>query len=152
MNVRPLFLLTIAAVILLSGWRGTASALTANSWQTTVADYEQILARAKEQNKPFLLYFHVNWCGYCKQFSSALLQNSAVEQTISSYFRVKINPENGEKENLLAMQYGVGGYPYFLIIRPSGERIRIHPFRQGGSIWSAEEFITRLKAVLEPKD
>ncbi len=146
MNIRNVFLLA-AAIMLFSG----NATFAASTWQTAAA-YEQILTATKEENKPFILYFHASWCGYCQQFNTALLNNPAVEQVLSHYVRVKINPEDGEKENLLAMQHGVRGYPYFLVVRPSGERIRIHPFHQGSRIWSAEEFIARLKTVLEAKN
>ena len=145
MNIRHVFLLTAAAVMLLSG--KAAFALSANVWYSNASGYEEIYAGAKNEEKPFLLLFHVDWCGYCKRLKSDLLDNSKVQQFLSSYYRVKINPEDGEKEKLIAMQYGVSGYPNFRVVFPDGGSVRVHPFKRG-RIYTPDEFIAELEAVL----
>lgn len=148
MKMQHVFLLTAAAVMLLSG--KAAFALSANAWQSKASGYEEIYQGAKQEAKPFLLLFHVDWCGYCKKLQAELLDNSKVRQFISSYYRVKINPENGEKENLIAMKYGVSGYPNFRVVFPDGGSVRVHPFKNG-RIYTPDEFIAELKAVLAGK-
>ncbi len=145
MNLRHAFLLTAAAVMLLSG--KTAFALSANVWHSKASGYEEIYEGAKNEEKPFLLLFHVDWCGYCKRLQSELLDNSKVRQFLASYYRVKINPEDGEKEKLIAMKYGVSGYPNFRVVFPEGGSVRVHPFKNG-RIYTPDEFIAELEAAL----
>ncbi|MGR0481100.1 MAG: thioredoxin family protein [Candidatus Electronema sp. V4] len=149
MKLRHAFLLTAAAVILLSG--KAAFALSANVWYSNASGYEEIYEGAKNEEKPFLLLFHVDWCGYCKRLKSDLLDNSKVQQFLSSYYRVKINPEDGEKEKLIAMKYGVSGYPNFRVVFPDGGSVRVHPFKNGG-IYTPDEFIAKLEAALAGKN
>ncbi|MGX9726928.1 MAG: thioredoxin family protein [Candidatus Electronema sp. VV] len=78
MNLRHAFLLAAAAVMLLSG--KTAFALSANVWHSNASGYEEIYEGAKNEEKPFLLLFHVDWCGYCKRLKSDLLDNSKVRR------------------------------------------------------------------------
>ncbi len=129
----------------------TAAAVTTNVWYTSPADYESVQQAAKEQDKSFILFFYVDWCGYCKRLKKDFLEKPQVEQVLSRYFRVKINPETGEKENALATKYGVHGFPNFLVVRPNGSTVRIHPFKQGG-VWTVEEFISKLEEVMATKE
>jgi thiol:disulfide interchange protein len=123
-----------------------------DSWCTTAAEYELVSEIAKQKRKPFILFFHVDWCGYCKQFKSNLLADAKVEGFLSHYFRVKINPENGDKENVIAMQYGVRGYPDFRVVFPDGSSEWVHPFKENGKIYTPDEFIDELKAALAKKN
>ena len=137
----------VLAGLLFAGGLTPAAAVTTNVWYTSPADYERVQQAAKEQGKSFILFFYVDWCGYCKRLKKDFLENSKVEQIVSHYYRVKINPEQGDKENALAMKYGVRGYPNFLVVRPDGSTVRIHPFKQGG-VWTVDEFIAKLEAVM----
>jgi len=124
-----------------------AFALSANVWYSKASEYEEVYEGAKKEEKPFLLLFHVDWCGYCKKMKSDLLDNSKVQQFVSSYYRVRINPDDGEKEKAVAMKYGVSGYPNFRVVFPDGGSVKIHPFKNG-SIYTPDEFIAELEAVL----
>lgn len=124
-----------------------AFALSANAWYSKASGYEEIYAGAKNEEKPFLLLFYVDWCGYCKRLQSELLDNSKVQQFLSSYYRVKINPEDGEKENLIAMKYGADGYPNLRVVFPDGGSTRVHPFKSG-RIYTPDEFIAELEKAL----
>ena len=136
------------AGLLFAGGVNAAFAVTTNVWYTSPADYERVQKKAKEEDKSFILLFHVDWCGYCKKLKKIFLENSEVEQVLAKYYRVKINPETGEEEGALAKKYGVKGFPNFLVVKPNGSTVRIHPFKQGGKVWTTEEFITNLEAAM----
>ena len=145
---RLLAALAVLAGLLFAGGLSTAAAVTANIWHTTPADCERVQEKAKEENKSFILFFYVDWCGYCKKLKTNFLEKPEVEQVLAKYYRVKINPEKGAEEKALANKYGVHGFPNFMVVRPDGSRIRIHPFKQGGKVWTVEEFISNLEAAM----
>ena len=76
------------------------------------------------------------------------LSNAEINRILSKYYRIKINPDNGEEEKALADKKGVNGYPDFRIVHPDGRAVRLHPFREGGSL-KVKAFIRDLKAALK---
>ncbi|MCW5200244.1 thioredoxin family protein [Desulfobulbus sp. F4] len=149
MKIRSLSLLT---TLFFFSSINTAFALSANIWYTKATGYEEIYEGAKKEQKPFILFFYVDWCGYCKRFKVDLLDNPKVEQFFYPYYRVKINPENGDKENAISIQYGVKGYPDFRVVFPDGSSVEISPFKQRGKVLSADEFIVKVEAALSSKN
>ncbi|CAK8711030.1 hypothetical protein GCAAIG_00285 [Candidatus Electronema halotolerans] len=141
----------VLAGLLLAGGISTAAAVTTNVWYTTPADCERVQETAKKEDKAFILFFYVDWCGYCKRLKKDFLAKPEVERVLAKYYRVKINPEKGAEEKALANKYGVHGFPNFLVVRPDGSKVRIHPFKQGGKVWTVEEFISNLEAAMTAK-
>jgi thioredoxin-related protein len=143
--------LVIMAGLLFAGGINTAAAVTTNVWYTTPADCERVQEKTKKEDKSFILFFYVDWCGYCKRLKKDFLEKPEVEQVLAKYYRVKINPETGKEEQALATKYGVHGFPNFLVVRPDGSKVRIHPFKRGGKVWTVEEFIANLEAAMANK-
>lgn len=146
-HMRPSLAACLLAALFLFTSGKAAFALSSNVWYSKASEYEEVYEGAKNEGKPFLLLFHVDWCGYCKRLKSELLDNSKVQQFLSSYYRVRINPENGEKEKLIAMKYGADGYPNLRVVFPDGGSARVHPFKNG-RIYTPDEFIAELENAL----
>ena len=140
------------AGLLTAGGGNSAAAVTTDAWYTNPADYEQVQQAAAAQGKSFILFFYVDWCGYCKRLKKIFLQHPEVKKSLAKYLRVKINPNKGKREQALARQYGVTGYPTFLVVRPNKSRTRIHPFKHGGKVWTVEEFISKLETAMAAKE
>lgn len=149
-NHSSLTIVALAALFLFSSIN-TAFALSANIWYTKAAGYEEIYEGAKKEEKPFILFFYVDWCGYCKRFKAELLSNTKVEQALSPHYRVQINPEDGSKEDVIATKYGVHGYPNFLVVFPNGSSTKISPFKAGSIILTPDEFIAEVETALAGK-
>ncbi|WP_339134436.1 MAG: thioredoxin family protein [Candidatus Electrothrix sp. GW3-4] len=152
MKKRPaslLLILTILAAILL-GNTYTAEAITTSKWYTKASSFEKIEEAAQKKNKPYILFFYTDWCGYCKKMNKKYLSNAKIKLILAKHYRIKINPDNGEEEKALATAKGVNGYPDFRIVHPDGHTLRIHPFRDGGSL-KVKAFIRDLKAALKGK-
>ena len=150
MNKQPVPFLLILALIgaLFLGNTHTAEAVTTSKWYKKASSFEKIEKAAKKKNKPYVLFFYTDWCGYCKKMNKKYLSNAKVKQVLSKYYRIKINPDDGEKEKALANKKGVNGYPDFRVVHPDGRTIGIHPFRDGGSL-KVKAFIRDLKAALK---
>lgn len=142
-----LLILTIFCAIFFSNTH-TAEAVTTSRWYTKAVSFKRIEKAAKENNKPYILFFYTNWCGYCKRMDRKYLSNTEVKKILSKYYRIKINPDKGRPEKTLANEKGVRGYPDFRIVHPNGRSIRIHPFQNDGPV-KVKAFIKDLKAMLK---
>ena len=100
-------------------------------------------------NRPLIVYFRADWCGWCARFNDDFLPDPLVRRFLSNVIRVQINPEHGERELELSRRYGIKGYPSFLVIPPAGGvegAVRVHPFRDGGTI-STADFVAECEAA-----
>lgn len=87
----------------------------------TYLTYDGALKMAKSENKPVLLYFYSNGCGYCRLMDKETLADKEIYSILSKNFvllRVDI-----EKSTDLAMLYGIRGVPSSWFLEPSGKRI-----------------------------
>ena len=66
-------------------------------------------------DRPMVVYFYTDWCGYCRQFEKELLGTVPVKRYLGEILAVRINPENGDQEQKIGQYYGVGGFPAFFV-------------------------------------
>jgi thiol-disulfide isomerase/thioredoxin len=116
-------------------------------WFEGATGYEEVFAIAKAGDRPFLLLFAVDWCGYCKRLKKDYLNVSPVEDVVGDHLRVEINPEDGDAERKIANAYGVKGYPTFLVLYPGQETYRVGPFRQSGALTN-DEFAEEIRTAV----
>lgn len=150
MKRTPTYLLLLSFIItgtIVLSNSHSAQAVTTSKWYTKASDFKKVEQAAKKKDKPYILFFYTDWCGYCKKMNKKYLSNNKIKQLLSKYHKIKINPDKGEEEHALANQKGVGGYPDFRIVHPDGKSIKLHPFQQGGSL-KVKAFIKYLNAAL----
>ncbi|MCI5168073.1 MAG: hypothetical protein D3903_18800 [Candidatus Electrothrix sp. GM3_4] len=145
--VSLLLIMTIVGVFFI-GSTHIAEAVTTGKWYTKASSFEKIEEAAKKKDKPYIFFVYTDWCGFCKKMNKKYLSNADIKRILSKYYRIKINPDKGEAEKALANEKGVNGYPDFRIVHPDGRTIKIHPFRDGGSL-KVKAFIRDLKAALK---
>lgn len=144
------YIVIIASFIILftNGLVNGASGIS--DWYEDANGYSKVYDIAKREKRPLIVYFHVEWCGYCQHLNKEFLGDNDVDEFISNYLRVRINPEDGKMERKISEKYGVKGYPAFLITYPSGNKVKkVHPFKKGGKIWSTGKFIDEIKIAIE---
>lgn len=115
-------------------------------WYHGAEGYAQALEEYEKTNKPMAIYANVTWCPYCRTFESRVLSNPKVKAYMQEkgIIRVHLNPEDGAKENAIAFQYGVMGFPSFYV----------HPPQPSGTIRlmtgvSPEQFIELFEKILK---
>ncbi|HJX34210.1 MAG TPA: hypothetical protein VJ373_03460 [Desulfatiglandales bacterium] len=114
-------------------------------WESGAMGHELALTAAQEEEKPLILYFHIDSSIWNDRMNDEYLTTYEVDRFLEDIPRVHINPEEGDAEGALAIQYGVNQYPAFLVLIPSlnTKPQRIHPFSDQDM--TQEEFLHKIK-------
>jgi thiol:disulfide interchange protein len=118
-------------------------------WYEGAGGYEAAARVAREHGAPMLVYFHTDWCGYCKVMDKNLLPVPVVDQQLRSMVKVRLNPERSSEEQQLAQRYGVSGYPS-LFVEHGGPPAKVPAFTNAGGVWNMatpEEFVAALRTL-----
>lgn len=117
---------------------------TLRQWNSGAAGYQSALALQKTSHKPIALFFHTDWCANCKKLRETVLSSPEFDQYLKNVIPVKINPESGLKERQIADNYGVTGYPTFLLVDYNTQTVT--RVRTSQNI-TPEQFIDQCKAA-----
>ncbi len=114
----------------------SAGAALKIDWQ----DYAKGIGLAKAQNKNIFLYFHADWCRYCRRLTRTTFKNKAVVNYLTNNFiSIRVNIEKNKR---IAGQWEVRSLPALLFLKPDLSKINTIP----GFI-DAEQFLYVLKAA-----
>ena len=107
--------------------------------------WQQVLDKAKKENKYIFLDAYASWCGPCKWMAKEVFPKPEVGAAINPYYiNAKIDMEKGEGLEL-AKKYNVRNYPTYLFFDANGELVH----RSLGSM-PAADFITLCTNTLNP--
>ncbi len=113
-------------------------------WYQGASGYDQAVEEYKRTNKPMVVYMNVGWCPYCRKFEKGVLSSPLVIDMMKDMIKVNINPESGRREDDIAFQYRVQGYPSFFLHPPQPGR----PVKLPTGV-TPEMFVEFFKQVLE---
>ena len=106
--------------------------------------WQQILDKAKKENKFILMDAYASWCGPCKWMTKEIFPKPEVGAVVNpKYVSAKFDMEKGEGLEL-AKKYDVRNYPTYLFFDPNGNLVH----RSLGSM-PAEDFIQVCKDALD---
>ncbi|HKK90636.1 MAG TPA: thioredoxin fold domain-containing protein [Desulfobacteraceae bacterium] len=113
-----LLTITITAMIMAA----PATARTEGiQWQT----YEKGLAMAEAQGKKIFLYFHADWCTYCKQMKATTFQDAElIKYLTDNFISIAVDSDHEKK---IATSYGVRGLPTLWLLKADTERFSSLP-------------------------
>jgi len=115
-----------------------------SGWYSGVDGYARALAEYEKTNRPMAVYVNVTWCPYCRSFEKNVLSAPLVRRFMRDVIKVNLDPEKGERENAIAFQYGVMGFPSFYVHPPQPSGTRRIPTGV-----SPEQFIEYFKKTLQ---
>ncbi|OQA55771.1 MAG: Thiol:disulfide interchange protein DsbD [Candidatus Omnitrophica bacterium ADurb.Bin277] len=95
-----------------------------SGWYIGAEGYAKAIEEYERTDKAMAVYIDVKWCPYCRLFEKNVLSTPEVREFMNDMIRVRIDPETGTRENSIAFQYGVMGFPSFYV----------HPPQQGGAV------------------
>lgn len=106
--------------------------------------WQQVLDKAKKENKFILLDAYTSWCGPCKWMTKEIFPKPEVGTVVNPKFvSTKFDMEKGEGLEL-AKKYEVRNYPTYLFFDPNGNLVH----RSLGSM-PAEDFIQVCKDAMD---
>jgi thiol:disulfide interchange protein len=117
---------------------------TLRHWHEGASGFQTALALQNTSHKPIAVFFHTDWCTNCKKLRENVLSSPEFDLYLKNVIPVKINPETGLKERQLADNYGVLGYPTFLMIEPNLKTVT--RIRTSNNL-SPQQFIDQCKAA-----
>ena len=81
--------------------------------------WDELLAKAKEENRIVFVDFWTSWCGWCKRLDRDTLSNAAVIAEMKDVLCFSLDAESRAGAPL-AREFGVQGYPALVFLDPDG--------------------------------
>ncbi|MBR1617872.1 thioredoxin family protein [bacterium] len=87
-------------------------------------DKGQTFAKAQAKNKPIIVFFYTDWCGFCQRFVPTF-DKVAKNKKIKKKFAIAyVNCEKQENQAIM-QEYGVQGFPTVFVINEFGEKTQL---------------------------
>lgn len=83
--------------------------------------YSEGMALAKSRNKHVFLYFHADWCTYCKKMEATTFMDKKIRTYLNENF-ISIQVDT-EKDTDISNQWKVRGLPTIWFLRPDGTKL-----------------------------
>lgn len=89
-----------------------------------IKDIEIARELAINENKPILIDFYTEWCGWCKRMDQDTYANDKVQESLEQFVCVKIDAEQNRD---LAKTYKINGFPSTVFLKANGQLIEVIP-------------------------
>lgn len=121
------------------------------------SSWQQLLEKAKKENKYLFVDCYATWCGPCKKMDYEVYPEAAVGQFMNDKFiSVKIQVDSSRQDNenirakyadakMVAQKYQIAVLPTFLFFSPDGKLVY-----ESTSFQAPKVFITTAAAALDP--
>ncbi len=131
----------LLVITLLMGFKAAA----ADEITFEKGNFNEILKKAKDQNKIVMIDFVTDWCIWCKHLDMRVYNNQeVVDYATKHQINWKTDAEKDGKD--LAKKYGVSGYPTLVFVDGDGNEIdKIVGF------YPAPDFLENIKKINERK-
>jgi len=150
MKLRKMGAIIVAATMILSMAAGILQAQQTESIKWL--KYDEGMKLAAKTNKPMIIDFYTDWCGWCKKMDKTTYADPNIIKYINRAFvAVKVNAESREKLNLaagpsdgikVARSFGVNSYPQTWFVESNGKKIDKWP-----GFAPADKFMVVLKYI-----
>jgi thioredoxin-like negative regulator of GroEL len=115
----------LAVAALLAG--GTTHGI---QWQR---NFEEALKKAKAANKPVMVDFWAEWCGWCHRLDQTTYVDPIVVKLAQDFVAVKVDTEGSRRDVDVAARYDVSSLPTIAFLSPGGRQIlRLNGFQGPG--------------------
>lgn len=135
MNKKKIGIFVVLLVVLFCFMSIDAFAI---NWRYNLSE---ALKTAKSQQKPIMVDFYTEWCGWCKKLDSDTYTDSAVKKLAEDFICVKLD---GDKEQDLVRKYNISGYPTIIFLSPEGTVVK-----QFAGYLGPADFAKTMQGILE---
>ncbi len=116
--------ITITLLVFFSlslAWASTPEKAEKITW----TNYEKGMAMAENQGKKIFLYFHADWCTYCKKMELTTFKDKGVIDYINeNYIAITVD---SDKEQKIASLFGVRGLPTTWFLKSDSDKLSSMP-------------------------
>jgi thioredoxin-related protein len=103
-------------------------------------DYTPGMALAEKEGKSIFLYFHADWCGYCRKLKKETFVDDRIKTYLNDNF-VSISVDTDKREKL-TQQWGVRGLPTLWFLESDGTKVNSLPgFVDADQLYSILQYI-----------
>lgn len=136
--IKPFLTLAFSSILTLSFAQGIQFVGEGMKWQ-------DILNKAKAENKIVFVDAFTTWCGPCKKMAKDIFPNEKVGEVFNAKFvNAKIDMEKGEGLEI-AKKYNVRAYPTYIFVNGDGELVH-----RSLGMMPAEKFIEVAQTASDP--
>lgn len=95
--------------------------------------FDQAMKRARRENKPVLVDFWADWCGWCHRLDSTTYADPIVAEKAKDFVSVKVDTEGGHRDREVRDRYRVNNLPTIVFLTPNGHQVlRVNGFQGPG--------------------
>ncbi len=76
-------------------------------------DYDEGMRNASESGRPAMVYFHTEWCTYCKEMDNDTFSTERIATRSRQFTPIIVD---GDERQDLVDRYGVDGYPTVVFV------------------------------------
>ena len=107
---------------------------------TWLESYDEAVSLAEKKDRPIMIDFYADWCGWCKRLDSDTYSDKSVVAKAEHFVSLKID---ADVEKGLSSRYKIAGLPTILFIDHRGREIhRVVGYRP------AQGFLKEMDAAL----
>ncbi len=77
--------------------------------------------KASKKNKPIIVFFYTDWCGFCQRFAPTFDKVTKDAKIKKEFAIAYVNCEKPENQKLME-EYGVQGFPTVFVINTDGTK------------------------------
>lgn len=99
------------------------------------------MAQAKKEDKPTMIHFTTDWCGWCRKLEREVYTVPEVIELSQKFVCIRVD---GDKEKEVVQDHKVRGYPTILFTNSKREEVHRIP-----GYMPAEGFLNQMKTALK---
>ena len=141
----PVAIVLFGGIFIVASLKNHSLDTSLSQWGDDYQGYAEASELQKTSNQPMAVFFYTDWYSNCKALREQVLASAEVESFMKNVHAVKVNPEAGIDEDLLANKFGVFGYPSFYMVMEGGRVVK--QIQRTANI-SPEQFVAQMQQAI----